>query len=77
MEMDYLGASGSFMKIIHVLGDDGDIPVSLKLCNGSMCGIRLDFGQLGSALIIEIKYQRRIAIPSFDRGDVLHLEVVP
>ena len=78
MHVQHVVASTTFVKIIHVLGDEEKgIYALLKLGEGLVCGIRFDFVELASPALIEPPDQRRVCGPPLGRCNVFDVEILP
>jgi hypothetical protein len=64
MEMYYVRAPGALMKIIDVLGYDGDLEDIFKVVESFMSGIGLNGLHTLTTLVVEPKNTGRIAFPS-------------
>lgn len=68
MEVQYAGASSSFMEVINILCDNADIEIFLKFRQSGMSGIRLTTGELLPALVVESEHELGILMPAFRSG---------
>lgn len=64
--------AGALVEVVHVLRDDADVEIALKLRECEMAGgAGLGLPHLAAALVVETQHQLRIARPAFRGGDVL------
>ena len=72
MQVEHLAAPGPFMEIVHILGDEEELPLPgfLQACEGQMGGIGMDGGQSGSALVVKAVNPRGVGGKPLRRGDI-------
>ena len=68
MQMQNLAASGTFVQIVNILSHHIHIKPLFQFGNSVVSGVGFHFKKLFAALVVETKYQCRIAFPCFGRG---------
>ena len=77
VKVDYPAAPAALVKVVHILGHDGDIEELLHAGQKHMGLVGVRPGELRPALVVEIEHEGAVAVPSLYRGDLLHGVVLP
>ena len=77
MQVDDLRRAGPFVKVVHVLGDDGHVEVFLQFGDDLVGAVGQGLLELAPALVVELEHKALVAVPSFDVGHVGHVVVFP
>ena len=79
VHMEQPMASGPFVQVVDVLGDQQKVAVEfvLKSGQGMVSRVGLHFFQLGAASVVETLHQFRVASKTFWCGNVLNMVVFP
>lgn len=77
VQVDDVAAAGTLVQVVHILRDDRHPEVLLKAGNEPVRFIGDAVPEVLPHLIVEIKHQLRVAVPSLDGRDILHAMVVP
>ena len=77
MKVKHVLTSGTFMKVIHVLGDNVHVKHLLQTGQHEVSFVGLSRNNLPTPLVVEFQHQARIGIEAFGRGHLLHPVAFP
>ena len=77
MKVEHTLASGPFMEVVHVLGDDVHVKHLLQPGQSTVSFVGLGRDNLPTSLVVEFQHQARIGIEAFGRGHLLHPVAFP
>src|SRR5690606_25823096 len=77
MQVQNVSTSGTFVQVVYVLGNNGNIKVIFKFGNYGMCLIWDNLKKLLPAFVVKIEYQRRVFEPAFGRSHFHYIMTLP
>ena len=77
MQVQHAGGAGTFVQVVHILGDDIHPEILLQLGHSHVGGVGLGILKLGPALVVKLQHQLPVAVPALDGGYVVHVILFP